>query len=573
MKNFKILFAVAWSAWQFLLPAACALAQAQEAEAGAQFQGEVQGSEEAGGPIIEPSESSSQQMPQASPPGAPLESVPVRKNSKTIPLYEGAEAGSPLDARVTVRVKNAPLAAFLDSISAQSKINFIITEGLEEKKVTAFLRQVMVREALQILLQIKGLSYQRIGKSNTYVITKRSAGAPNLLTKIYTLNYIPLAPVLAEQEDTNAIAAQDASGIASKMQAPAATGGGKEGGDNSGIAIIAVLRSVLSKSFGKIAVEPRTNSLIVTDIPENFPQVEQILLELDKKAPQVLIEAQIVEIDTDRVNELGIEWGGARGEIAYFAGPARTTDWGLRPGFFSGDEWKTFFTDLPARGGGPGAGAAGGGGADSGGGGGGSIDPIFSTGDSGPPKLFQGIFSLAQLQAILRALISRSEARFLGKPKVVTLNNKTALVQITKDAAVGTASVVVAAGGAGGSSSVSIERKRVGLWLKVTPQVNKEGYITLLVQPSFSDVVPSGITVQGSSIFDPVSRGVSTLVRVKNGQTVVLGGLLSSTEKKLVKKVPLLGYIPILGWLFTSVSSRMQNTDLVLFLTPTILVD
>ena len=129
------------------------------------------------------------------------------------------------------------------------------------------------------------------------------------------------------------------------------------------------------------------------------------------------------------------------------------------------------------------------------------------------------------------------------------------------------------AGGATGSSSTGVERSRVGLTLRVTPQVNKEGYVTLIVQPSYSDVTASAITVNGATVYDPVSRGASTMVRVKNGQTVVIGGMLSSNETKTVRKVPLLGYIPIIGWLFTSVSSSRTNTDLVIFITPTILVD
>ena len=72
---------------------------------------------------------------------------------------------------MSVRVKGAPLATFLDTISAQAKVNFIITEGLEAERVTAFLQNVTVREALQVLLEIKGLTYQQIGKSNTYVVT------------------------------------------------------------------------------------------------------------------------------------------------------------------------------------------------------------------------------------------------------------------------------------------------------------------------------------------------------------------------------------------------------------------
>ena len=153
------------------------------------------------------------------------------------------------------------------------------------------------------------------------------------------------------------------------------------------------------------------------------------------------------------------------------------------------------------------------------------------------------------------------------------MNNKTALITISKDAAMGTQSTVSSAGGASGSSSTGVERRRIGLILKVTPQVNKEGFITMIVQPSYSDAIASAITVQGQAVYDPVSRGASTMVRVKNGQTVVIGGMLASTESKTIKKVPLLGYIPILGWLFTSVSSRRTNTDLVIFITPTILVD
>ena len=270
-----------------------------------------------------------------------------------------------------------------------------------------------------------------------------------------------------------------------------------------------------------------------------------------------------MEINTDRMNELGIEWGGAKGEMAYFAGPARLTDYGLRPGFFSGDQWKQFFpktTDIGAA-------------TASGGSGGGTIDPIFSSGQQSSKGVYYGIFSLAQLQAIFRALISKGEGRYLGKPKIVAMNNKTALIAISKDAAMGTQSTVASSGGASGSSSTGVERRRIGLVLKVTPQVNKEGYITMIVQPSYSDAIASAITVQGQAVFDPVSRGASTMVRVKNGQTVVIGGMLASTESKTVKKVPLLGYIPILGWLFTSVSSRRTNTDLVIFITPTILVD
>jgi len=568
MKTLKLLLALALALEPVLFPVAGLYAQ--EAPSGDKdFAQDLQGpGGDEGGPILDsgPADSAPPSvMPQGQVPGAPIDSVQIGGAPKDAPMYEEVESVSPLDRKIgPIRLKGAPLSTFLDVVSAQSKVNFIITEGLETKTITVFLRKTTVREALELLLRVKGLTYQRIGKSNTYVVQRRSADMPNLITKIYTLNYIPLIPITSVGEEIASITSQDVSSNQQGGGGQQNGGGDEKGGEKeSAISIINIVRSVLSKKNGKLATDPRTNTLIITDVPEVFPQVEQIIAELDKKAPQILIEAQIVEINTDRMNELGIEWGGSRGEMAYFAGPSRLTDYGLRPGFFSGDEWKKFFpktSDIAGESG-------------SGGGSAGSVDPIFSTGQQSSKGVYYGVFSLAQLQAIFRALISKGEGRYLGKPKIVAMNNKTALITISKDAAMGTTSTVSSAGGSAGSSSSGVERRRIGLILKVTPQVNKEGYITMIVQPAYSDAVASAITVQGQTVYDPVSRGASTMVRVKNGQTVVIGGMLASTETKTIRKVPLLGYIPIIGWLFTSVSSRRTNTDLVIFLTPTILVD
>ena len=574
MKILRILLVCTLAVEQLLFPVAWVFAQ--DASADKDFAQDLQGpGGEEGGPILDGGSDSPppSTMPQGQTPGSPIESVQIGSAPpKDAPMYEDVESVSPLDRKIgPIRLKGAPLSTFLDVVSAQSKVNFIITEGLEAKTITVFLRKTTVREALELLLRVKGLTYQRIGKSNTYVVQKRSADMPNLITKIYTLNYIPLIPISSVGEEIASITSQDVSSGGGASDGGGQQQGGQQGGQQgqqggakeSAISIINIVRSVLSKKNGKLETDPRTNTLIVTDVPEVFPQVEQIIAELDKKAPQILIEAQIVEINTDRTNELGIEWGGSRGEMAYFAGPARLTDYGLRPGFFSGDEWKKFFpktTDIGEA-------------TSSGGGGGGSIDPIYSSGQQSSKGVYYGIFSLAQLQAIFRALISKGEGRYLGKPKIVAMNNKTALIAISRDAAMGTQSQTASAGGSSGSTSTGVERRRIGLVLKVTPQVNKEGFITMIVQPSYSDAIASAITVQGQAVYDPVSRGASTMVRVKNGQTVVIGGMLASTESKTIKKVPLLGYIPILGWLFTSVSSRRTNTDLVIFITPTILVD
>ncbi|MEK7746926.1 MAG: secretin N-terminal domain-containing protein, partial [Elusimicrobiota bacterium] len=248
------------------------------------------------------------------------------------------ESGDLLETRIVVRVKSAPLAAFLDSISAQAKINFIITEGLEEKRITAFLQGVTVREALQILLEMKGLTYQRIGKSNTYVVSPRAKGTTNRITRIYTLSFIPLMDMAQGSGGADQSAGSSGGGGGGGASMPglgAALGGAGSGPaaggsqQQGGISILGVIKSVLSKEHGALAVDARTNALIITDVPEVFPQVEQILAELDKKSPQIMIEAQIVEIDSDRAQNLGLEWGGANGELGIFQGPIRDTTFPL----------------------------------------------------------------------------------------------------------------------------------------------------------------------------------------------------------------------------------------------------
>ncbi len=495
------------------------------------------------------------------PPGfpSPAASRRVRVGASRPPAARPAPPVNPLDTRIVVRVKNAPLATFLDTISAQAKVNFIITEGLEKKRITAFLQNVTVREALQILLEIKGLTYQRIGRSNTYVVSPRAKGVPNRVTRIYKLNYIPLIAVDAGISDFTAQISGSSAAGGTAAPAAAAAEPTMQGGSalsastniSGGIQILNVLRSVLTQRYGSLAIDSRTNSIIITDIPEVFPQVEQILAELDRKAPQVMIEAQIVEINSDRAQQLGLEWGGTNGELATFRGPMRDTTFPINSPRNLGN--LHFFDPVSQVLSGLGSAA--------------------SEEDALSGSIVQaGVLDLTQLSVVLRALVSRAEARFLGKPKILTINNKPALIQVAQNQAVSIRTTSDQNAG-GSSSGTSAERFPTGLKLRVTPQVNSEGYITMFVEPSYTNVIESKISSQSNRIFDATTRGASTLVRVKNGQTLVLGGLLESRETKSVRKVPFLGYIPLIGWLFTSTSSQRTNTDLVIFITPTIVTD
>ena len=361
--------------------------------------------------------------------------------------------------------------------------------------MTAFLQNVTVREALQVLLEIKGLTYQQIGRSNTYVVTPRSRTAVNLITRIYTLSYIPLISIGSVDSEKSALSPQ----TSTSLGGAGATGAGKLSAESE-VAIVRVLESVLSKS-GKVTLEPRTNSLIVTDIPEVFPQVEQIIAELDKKAPQIMIEAQIVEIDSTRSRHRpGVAVRAAKlivhrrqaGHLFRYG--CQPSPHALRSHCLRQQHHQPIGSTQASQ-------------------------DSTSTEDTSIRQFLQtSVLDLTALSITLRALVSRSEARFLGKPKILTLNNKAAIIQVAAEAAVSAQVTQTATAGGLGSAGVSIERVQTGLKLVVTPQVNKDGYITMLVQPSFTDVQESAISTARSRVFDSVSRGASTLARKKNGR-------------------------------------------------------
>lgn len=492
--------------------------------------------------------------------GEPAKAKPATSNTGASSLYKRAETVSPLERKVTIRVNNVPIGTFLNSISAQSKINFIMGEEFSGKKISASLTNVTVREALDTLLRVQGLTYQRVGKSDSYVITSRSEEAPNSVTRVYTLNYVSLQPNTSLSTDLNSVMPADVTsssfgngGGSSVNIFDTSSSGSSKGGlslgnsgsqvtqGNGGSAILGVIQSVLTKQ-GKLAVDSRTNKLIITDVPEVFPQIESILEELDVKAPQILIEAQVIEVSKGSGYDIGFNWniegqftgGSTQMPWDYFGASRNSTNSFLKY-FGVNVNWETdSATGARTR----------------------EISGTVPT------------LSWENTSIIFKALMTTNEARSLGKPKVITMNNNQAMVTSSRDASVGKITRDTGNGSSGTTSTTGNERKRVGLTLTVTPQVNKEGYVTLTVLPSYSDLVASET---GGDTYDTITRAVTTQVRVKSGQTVVLGGLLQSNEKESVYKVPLLGQIPVIGWLFTSKSKRKSTTDLVIFITPTVL--
>ncbi|HOW90069.1 MAG TPA: hypothetical protein PL037_07285, partial [Elusimicrobiales bacterium] len=271
MLRIRILLTACLLAEQVLVPAAFVFAQDEQSEA-APAENVAQAAPDEGGPILErpqaqepPAEEVAlpKTMPQAPLPGRP---IPQGAAAEGVPMYKEVEAVSPMDRKIgPINLNNASISAFLHVITVQSGISFILSDGIEKSTLSVFLgKKISVRDALE-LLNTKGLTYQRVGKSQTYVVRRRTKETPNLITKVYVLNYIPLIKPATVGEALEAITSQDVSSGGMVQQDESKPGGGKR--ESTGIALLDIVNSILS-SHGKMATDPRTNSLIITDVPE-----------------------------------------------------------------------------------------------------------------------------------------------------------------------------------------------------------------------------------------------------------------------------------------------------------------
>ncbi len=280
-----------------------------------------------------------------------------------------------------------------------------------------------------------------------------------------------------------------------------------------------IIERMLSE-HGKIMVDKRTNSLIIKDIPIQFLQIEKVIARLDTMTPQVMIEAEIIETTMDMARFIGTEWGGLTGEILTFSGPRRTT----------GFPFPDRLTKDVAR------------------------------------EVTLGIFSASELRAILKFMEREGEARFLARPRILTLNNETATISIMTEESIARIETVDPVTG---RITHAFERQEVGTILNVTPTINEEGFVTMLIEPEVSRTKVSRIDPDTR---DPKRRSASAKVMVRDGETVVIGGLKSTESIETYRKVPLLGDIPILGFLFRSEQIEKKETHLMVFVTPHIVM-
>jgi len=419
----------------------------------------------------------------------------------TPPVTETATAAAPAEA-VAPATEQTSGISFIDAdlqnvvrtLAMKAGLNLIVGEEVTGK-VTVNLKDVSYEEAMRLIVESKGYAFikEKMKDSEKFVIKIKSRDALEaepVQVQVFSLNY-------AKAEDVKKS-----------------------------------LESALTKQ-GKMQVDTRSNTVIVTDTPSNLAKVEMIIKSLDTQTPQVMIEAKFVETTKNPKKDLGLNWGGTLLDHQFVAGSSKVVS-GDNGQPISGFQWEQSATSVGYS----------------------LWHPAQALLDAGTVKV---LFSY---------LSQDVDTELLASPRVVTTDNGKAKISISTQVPIPEFTYSETKG----AFQVSgFTYKDIGIILNVTPHINKDNYVTLEVSPETSDRnKDSDATFQSISIPAVDTRVAQTTVLIKSGNTLAIGGLMRTRSLDKYTKVPVLGDIPGLGVLFRSKSLSKETRNLLIFVTPTI---
>jgi type IV pilus assembly protein PilQ len=431
--------------------------------------------------------------------------------------------------KLSFNFQNVEVRAALQAIADISGLN-IITSDSVSGNLTLRLKEVPWDQALDVVLQAKGLDMRKNGNV-LWIAPKEELLTKEKLELEQRAQIADLEPLKSEIFQLNY---QKAEAFKTVF--------GIEGGD---------ARNRMLSKRGSAIIEPRTNQLFVTDIASKLEDVRRLIAKTDIATKQVLIEARIVEASDTFTRNLGAKLGFADmrtirgGEAGYQIGGGNNrigiggnmTGIGETTGqvkLTDSSYNNTQFINLPAA----------------------NINGVPAG------SLAISLFSSAAnrfLNLELSALEADGTGKIISSPRVITADKAIALIEqgIELPYQVATS-----------SGATSIQFRKANLRLEVTPQITPDGNVVIDV-----DVNKDSVGQETRAGFAIDTKHVKTQVMVENGGTVVLGGIYQQTERNTTSKVPLLGDVPVLGYLFRTNTRTNDKTELLVFITPKIVAE
>ncbi|QID16790.1 type IV pilus secretin PilQ [Nitrogeniibacter mangrovi] len=428
-------------------------------------------------------------------------------------LIQGGGKGKYQGEKLSLNFQNIDVRSVLQVIADFTNFN-IITSDTVQGSLTLRLKDVPWDQALDIILQAKGLDKRKHG--NVIWIAPRDEIAAREKLELESLQQIgDLEPLKTESFQINY---HDAKAIFDFLK-------NKD-------------QTVLSKR-GSVIVDTRSNKVFVTDVSSRLDDLRRLIQEIDVPPRQVLIEARIVEAQKGFAKDLGARLGVHQRDATAGSSGFRTVIGGslLDTGFHTGQVADTpnFLADSLSV----------------------NMPASPSTGTAGA---FSFILANSALTRFLNLEISALEAdnrgRVISSPRVMTANQVEAVMEQGTEIPYQQAT---------SSGATSVQFRKAVLSLKVKPNITPDGRVQLYLEVNKDtpgETVPGGVAID--------TKHVKTEVMVENGGTVVIGGVYEETESSKVQRVPLLGEIPVLGALFRNKQNISERSELLVFITPKI---
>ncbi|TZG39487.1 type IV pilus secretin PilQ [Halomonas eurihalina] len=431
--------------------------------------------------------------------GAVLLAVAIVASPCQVKAVENVGEKVSADARlISLNLRDVSVRTALAAIADVTGFNLVASDSVSGR-VTLNLEEVPWQQALALILESQGLASRWQG--NVIMVAPAEELAERGSRREQAGGIVPEVPLVIEHLRVKYAKAED---LADMLRGETGIG--------------------LLTERGRVAVDVRTNTLLVQDSAERVAAIRRMLARLDVAVRQVRIEARIVIARDSVARELGISWGLSANE--------GSTPNGLN------------------------AGGASSGVAESGG-------LAVDLGSAGSPATTFGFGYLSGdvlLDLELRALESEGKSRIISQPRVITANQRTALIKQGTEIPYQEAT---------SSGATNVEFKEAVLSLEVTPQITPDDRIIMELVINNDTVAQE--TFGGAPAID--TNQIATQVLVDDGDTVVLGGILSTEQVRQLFKTPLLGDLPLLGHLFRYTENSSDQVELLVFITPRILDD
>lgn len=472
-------------------------------------------------------------------PRAPAQEVESGQKDKAVSVMSALDEAN----RISLDIKGMDVVDVLKMLAQRSGMNIVIGKNVTGK-VTLFLKNVDVKDVFEIILLANDLAYEKkediinVMTQKDYELIYGERFQDKKVAKVVPIRYAKAADLskaltqikssigkVVVDEGSNTVVLIDApykiidmENFIRSVDAPIKT---KVFGLKYGQAdkLQAKLQEVVTKNIGSVRADERTNKIAVTDYLSKLDEIEKLIIAFDEKTPQVLIDAQIVEVRPTNKFEMGVDW-----------------DYWIEKYFRASGSLPLAATEGLSIG----------------------------TADINPVRP-------GQFKAIMEILQTIGDTKILSSPRIMVLNNQESRILVgTKEAYITSSTSQT---GETAVTAQSVNFVDTGIKLYVTPTINRDGFVTMKIKPEISSAERTEIISDDKVTEIPIvsTSEAETTVMVKDGVTIIIGGLKKNEKIKTVKKVPFLGDIPLLGFLFRNTSDENNRTELVILLTPHIM--